>query len=141
MKLGFFLLFLIAFTLSTLGRSFAFAGQDNVVKIEISHSHNSDHHHYYPIEQSHESEHTSHDKTTDHHHERQGTSAHGSESDKHHHTHTHEILVSAGHAVALVSKVTLLSFELDTHQFPLAFTQGHLLDRPLDSIFRPPIRV
>lgn len=114
-KLGFFLLILMAFALSTLGRSFAFAGQDQVVKIEISHSHDSDHHHE--------------------------TSTHESDSGKHQHTHTHEILVCAGHSLAVLSKATFLPFEFVANQFPQALKQGHLLDRPLDSIFRPPIHV
>ncbi len=137
MKSGFFLLILIAFTLSTLGRSFAFAGQDQVVKIEISHSHDSDHH-FYPNEHSHESAHVDHEEQTDHHHE---TSTHESDSGKHQHTHTHEILVCAGHSLAVLSKATFLPFDYVKNQFPLAFTQGHLLERPLDSIFRPPIYV
>ena len=129
MKTGFIALILLAFAFSTLSRSLSINGLQNVVKIEVTHSHETEHHH--SDKHTHESDHD------DHH----GSSAHENEHEKNQQPHTHEILVSVGHLIVLLSKDTFLAFEFVPNQFPQALKQGHLLDRPLDSIFRPPIHV
>lgn len=129
MKTGFITLILFIFSFSTLSRSLAFEGLQNLVKIEVTHSHEDENHH--SLDHSHESDHDDHHKTA----------SHDSEPHDNQHTHTHEILVLVGQYWAVLTKETLLTFEFVANQFPQALNEGHLLDRPFDSIFRPPIYV
>jgi hypothetical protein len=126
-RTSFIAFILLAFSFSTFTQIVANALPQNLIKIAVTHSHDLDDHNHHHAEHH---EHQSHNQDKSDH-ESQDTSQHAS--------HTHELLLSIAQPVVLLSKLNIVSVESLFLNFPPSLAEGSLLDRPLDSIFRPPI--